>query len=150
MTIAPWLLFLHVLGAVAWVGGGMTLMAVGMATQRSPDPGAASAFGRLMSWVGPRVLMPGVLLILVTGPWMVLTSAAWDFSQVWVIIGIACFVLAFAVGVGVVARTGVALSRPETPESEAHALLRRWLAAYVVVVAILLIAVWDMVVKPGL
>ena len=34
--------------------------------------------------------------------------------------------------------------------SEAPALLHRWLVAYVVVVVILLIAVWDMVVKPGL
>lgn len=150
MTIEPWLLFLHVLGAVGWVGGGLTLTAVGMANQRSADPGAASGFGRTMAWIGPRLFTPSVLLVLVTGVWMVLISSAWDFGQLWVLIGIACFVLAFAVGVGFVARAGMALGRPETPPAEAAVLLRRWIGAYLAVVVILVIAVWDMTVKPGL
>ncbi|HET7521092.1 MAG TPA: DUF2269 family protein [Candidatus Limnocylindria bacterium] len=149
MDIAPWLLFLHIVGAVAWVGGGLMLMAVGMATLRGGDPAAASAFGRTLGWVGPRIFTPAVVLVLITGPWLVLTSSAWDFTQLWVIIGIACFVLAFAVGVGFVARTGIAMSRTDTSPDEARALLRSWLAAYVAVVVILLIALWDMVVKPG-
>ena len=150
MEVAPWLLFLHVVGAVTWTGGGLMLMAVGAATLRSGDPAAASAFGRVLSWVGPRVFTPAVALVLVTGPWMVLTSSAWDFTQPWVIIGIACFVLALAVGVGFVARTGIAMSRPEIAPDEARLLLRRWLSAYIAVVAILMVALWDMVVKPGL
>jgi uncharacterized membrane protein len=150
MAIEPWLLFLHVLGAVGWVGGGLTLTAVGMATLRSADPAAASSFGRTMAWIGPRLFTPSVVLVLVTGIWMVLVSAAWDFGQAWVLIGIGCFVLAFAVGAGFVARVGMALGRPETAPAEAAVLLRRWISAYLAVVVILVIAVWDMTVKPGL
>lgn len=150
MEIAPWLLFVHVVGAVAWVGGGLMLMAVGMAALRSGDPGSASAFGRTLGWVGPRIFTPAVVLVAITGPWIVLTSSAWDFAQLWVIVGVACFVLAFAVGVAFVARTGIAMSRPQIAADEARTLLRRWLSAYVAVVVILLIALWDMVVKPGL
>jgi len=150
VTIEPWLLFLHVVGAVAWVGGGLMLSVMGMATLRNPDPAAASAFGRALAWVGPRLFAPSVLLVLVTGPWMVLISGAWDFTQLWVLIGIGCFVLAFAVGATFLARIGVMLGSPETSPTEASALLRRWISAYLAVVAILLVALWDMTVKPGL
>jgi uncharacterized membrane protein len=150
MTIEPWLLFLHVLGAVAWVGGGLTLILVAMATLRRADPAVVTEFGHTMAYVGPRLFAPSVGLVLITGVWMILTSSAWDFGQLWVLIGIACLVLAFAIGGGYIARIGIALGQPSTDATRAASLLRRWINAYLVVLAILVIAVWDMTVKPGL
>jgi uncharacterized membrane protein len=150
MTIEPWLLFLHVLGAVAWVGGGLTLTLVAMATMRRADPAAVVDFGQTMAYVGPRLFAPSVGLVAITGVWMILTSSAWDFGQLWVLIGIACLVASFAVGAAYIARIGIALAKPTTDAVEAAALLRRWINAYLVVLAILVIAIWDMTVKPGL
>jgi uncharacterized membrane protein len=150
MTIEPWLLFLHVLGAVAWVGGGLTLILVAMATMRRADPAAVVDFGQTMAYVGPRLFAPSVILVAITGVWMVLTISAWDFGQLWVLIGIGCLLLAFAIGGGYIARIGIALGKPMTDATQATTLLRRWITAYLVVLAILVLAIWDMTVKPGL
>jgi uncharacterized membrane protein len=150
MTIEPWLLFLHVLGAVAWVGGGLTLILVGMATLRRADPADVTNFGQTMAYVGPRLFAPSVGLVLITGVWMILTSSNWDFGQLWVLIGIGCLLASFAIGAAYIARIGIALGKPMTDATQAATLLRRWISAYLVVVAILVIAIWDMTVKPGL
>jgi putative copper export protein len=150
MTIEPWLLFLHVLGAVAWVGGGLTIILVAMATMRRADPAAVADFGRTMAYVGPRLFAPSVAIVAITGVWMVLTISAWDFTQLWVLIGIGCLVVAFGIGAGYIARIGIALGRPTADETQAATLLRRWINAYLVVLAVLVVAIWDMTVKPGL
>jgi uncharacterized membrane protein len=150
MTIEPWLLFLHVLGAVAWVGGGLTITLIAMATLRRADPATVSNFGQTMAYVGPRLFAPSVAIVAITGVWMVLTVSTWDFTQLWVLIGIGCLLLAFAIGAGYIARIGIALGKPMADATEATTLLRRWITAYLAVLAILVIAVWDMTVKPGL
>jgi hypothetical protein len=42
------------------------------------------------------------------------------------------------------------LTKPSETPGDASALLRRWVTIYGAVVAVLLLAVWDMTVKPGL
>jgi uncharacterized membrane protein len=32
MTLEPWLLFLHILGAITWIGGGVMLSLIGART----------------------------------------------------------------------------------------------------------------------
>jgi hypothetical protein len=120
----------------------------------SADPAAIRAFGGTLAYVGPRVLTPGVIATVVFGVALVLTSAAWDFAQLWVIVGIVLFVVAFAIGVGYLARIGIALNRlaggGTGSAEEADALLGRWILGYRVVLVVLVLTVADMVLKPGL
>jgi uncharacterized membrane protein len=153
MTLDNWLHFVHVVAAMAWVGGGLILSVMGLRARSSSRPGAVREFGVVLPYVGIRVLMPAVILVLVTGVWMVIASAEWHFSQFWVLFALALFAVAFLVGAVYLSRVGIQLERFATAESNdvstgTH-LLDRWLVGYGIVLAVLLIAVWDMVFKPG-
>ena len=151
--MVSWLLFVHVLSAMVWLGGGLTLMLAGFRARSSARPEAVNEFARTVPYVGLRVLMPSVVLLLVTGVWQVLASSAWSFSQLWVRLALGLFILAFLVGAVYLSRVGIGLARATAdnrPASEGAVLLNRWLVGYVVVLALLVVAVWDMIFKPGL
>lgn len=152
MTLDPWLHLGHILGAIAWVGGGFVLVVLGLRARRSGDPGRIGEFGRTLAYVGPRVLAPGVAAVIVFGLWLILANEAWDFGQLWIQLALGLFAVAFIVGVLYLSRIGIALGRiaDHTPASDGRALVDRWLRGYAFVLAILLVAIWDMVFKPGL
>jgi uncharacterized membrane protein len=81
-------------------------------------------------------------------------DAAWDFAQLWVLIGLGLFVVAFGIGVGYLSRIGIQLSRiagaGERSSVDERALLARWIPGCRVVLVVLIVIVWDMVFKPGL
>lgn len=154
MILGTWLQFIHVLGAIGWLGGGLMLTLLGLRARSSPSPEAAGEFARTLPYVGPRLLLPSSLAVPVTGVWMVLDSSAWKFSQLWVVLAIGLFLVALAVGALYVGRVGIQLARATdagaASTAEMALMLRRWLLGYGVVLAVLLVAVWDMVFKPGL
>ncbi len=151
MSLDPWLHLLHILSAIVWVGGGFILSVVGARVRSSDDPQAIRDFAQTLSYVGIRVLMPAVIGTLVFGIWMVLENASWNFHQFWVLFAIGLFVVAFLIGAVYLGRLGAQLLRAG-PDDAANAklLLGRWLIGYRIVLLVLLIAVWDMVFKPGL
>jgi hypothetical protein len=62
-----WYLFwkaLHVLSAVAWVGGGLTLTLLVIRTERSRDTNRLLDLGDHADWVGTKVFVPATLLVL--------------------------------------------------------------------------------------
>ncbi len=145
-----WLHLLHVLGAMVWVGGGATLAVMGLRARSGADPYALGVFARTLAYVGLRILLPAVVVVLVTGVWMVLISSDFHFSQAWVRLALGLFALAFLVGAVYLSRVGIALERAASvPSPAAVAALDRWLVGYGVVLAVLVVAVWDMVFKPG-
>jgi uncharacterized membrane protein len=153
MSLDLWLHFLHVLAATVWVGGGLMLSLIAVRARSSPDPRAISEFGRTLPYVGLRVLMPAVVIVLVTGVWMVLAGSEFNLSQAWVIAGLGLFVIAFLIGAVYMSRIGIQLDRATRAESDSpglRALLDRWIAGYAAVLVILIVALWDMVFKPGL
>src|SRR5579864_1250318 len=151
MTLDNWLHFVHVLAAMTWVGGGLSLSVMGVRARSRPA--AVRDFGAVLPYVGIRVLMPAVILVLVTGVWMVIASAEWHFSQFWVRFALGLFAIAFLVGAVYLSRVGIQLERFAKAESNDPStgarLLDRWLIGYGIVLAVLLVAVWDMVFKPG-
>lgn len=149
-----WIHLVHVLSAMVWVGGGLTMLLIGARARSSSNPSTIGEFAQTLPYVGPRVLTPSVVLVLVTGVWMVLGNAAWNFSQFWVLLALVLFALAFLVGAIYLSRVGIQLQRAASAEgagkTEAVSLVNRWLLGYGVVLAALLVAAWDMVFKPGL
>ncbi len=151
MSLEPWIHFGHVLSAIVWVGGGLLLSIVGSRTRASNDPKAMAEFAQTLAYVGTRVMLPAVVGTLVFGVWMVLMSSDWNFAQFWVLFALGLFVLAFLIGAIYLGRIGIQLQRI-AGESAANgaALLNRWIFGYRLVLALLLIALWDMIFKPGL
>ena len=97
--------------------------------------------------------MPAVILVLVTGVWMVIANAEWHFSQFWVLFALGLFAIAFLIGAVYLSRVGIQMERYANSESNDAStgarLPDRWLVGYGIVLAVLLIAVWDMVFKPS-
>jgi len=154
MSLDSWLHLVHVLSAMVWVGGGLMLSLIGARARSSSDPRAIADFARLLPFVGIRVLMPSVILVLLTGVGLVLADSEFRFSQLWVLLALALFAVAFLIGAVYLSRVALQLDRATVGQGQTGAgaapLLNRWLVGYWVVLAVLLVAVWDMVFKPGL
>ena len=148
MNLYNVLLFVHVLAATAWIGGGGVLLLVAMRLRHSAAETAT--FARLLPFIGIRLLMPAVVLLPVTGIWMVLDDSEWSFDQAWVRIALGLFVIAFAVGAIYLSRVGIAMARAAAAAAgELPRLVTRWMTGYAVVLVALLLVVADMVFKPG-
>ncbi len=152
MTLELWLHLAHVAGAIVWVGGGMMLSLVGARARQSRDLAVIGEFARTLSYVGLRVFTPAVLVVLVSGVWLVLVSSEWNFSQLWVLLALGAFVVAFLIGAVYLSRSAIQLDRAVSQNADLQAAsdaLRRWLVGYGVVLIILVFALWDMIFKPG-
>lgn len=152
--LETWLLFGHILSAIVWLGGGLMLSVLASRARGSGDRDAIAEFARTLGFVGPRVLGPATLGTVGLGVWLVAASGAWDFSQLWIHIGITLFAIAFIIGGVYLSRVGIKLQRVANEGAASAAdtkdLLGRWILGYRVILLTLLIAVWDMVFKPGL
>jgi uncharacterized membrane protein len=151
-TLYDWLLFLHVLAAMVWLGGGVMLAALAARVLRDPESGAVTRFTGSLRVLGPLVLAPATLAVLALGIWLVLDSEAWDFGQLWVQLGLGLFAGAFLVGAAFQSRSALAATRAgeRGDDGEARRQLRRWLWGYRLIVLLLVVAAWDMTTKPGL
>ena len=154
MTLLTWLKFGHILGAIIWMGGGVMLSLIGIRTRQSEDPHYIREFSRTLSYVGLRVLMPAVIAVLVFGVWMVLAFSAWRFTQLWILLALGAFALAFVIGAVYLSRIALALDRltadTDFDLKASRDLLNRWIIGYQIVLIVLIFAVWDMVFKPGI
>lgn len=152
MTFEPWLHFAHIAGAIVWVGGGVMLSLVGVRARQSRNLAVISEFARTLSYVGLRVFTPSVLVVLVSGVWLVLISSEWNLTQLWVLLALGAFVVAFLIGAVYLSRMAIQLERAASQSADlpsALEALRRWLVGYGVVLIILVFTLWDMIFKPG-
>jgi uncharacterized membrane protein len=151
-TLYDWLLFLHVLAAMIWVGGGVVLAVTAARVVRDPDPGAVARFTGGLRVVGPLVLAPATIAVLGLGIGLVVDTEAWDFGQLWVELGLGLFAGAFLIGAIHQSRTALAAERAAArgDDMEARRHLRRWTWGYRLIVLLLIAAAWDMTIKPGL
>ena len=153
MELEPWLKFVHIGAAMVWVGGGTMLSVVGSRARRSGDVAVMGQFAGLLSFIGPRVFAPSVVVVLASGAWLVLTQSR-SFTDLWVILALVAFVAAFVIGAIYLSRNAIALDRvtggPNPDAAAAREALGRWIAGYSAVLVILAFAIWDMVFKPGM
>lgn len=153
MDLETWLHFLHISAAVVWVGGGLMLVVIGLRARSNGDLARIGDFADSLAYVGLRLFMPAVIVLLVTGVWMVFLDGG-DFGQLWVLLALGAFVLAFVVGAGYLSRVVIGLERTASQADATLAAvsdgLQRWIVGYLVVLGVLVFAMWDMVFKPGL
>jgi uncharacterized membrane protein len=152
-SLYEWLLFLHVLAAMVWVGGLVLLVAVSALIVRSGDDDAVARFSAALPRIGPLVLAPSTIAVVSLGIGLVLDShGAWRFGQGWIILALTLFAAAFLIGAAFLSRTAIALRR--AIDSGDHALaarqLRRWAWGMRLILALLVVVTWDMVAKPAL
>ena len=150
-SLYDWLMFLHVLAAMVWVGGVVALIALGRYAVGSGEHEAVARFVGSLRRVLPLVLGPSSTLVLLLGIWMVLDSPAWGFGQTWVWLALALLAAAVLVGMLAAARSSRAAEAAVAAGDHGQAVrqLRRWTWAIGLIVLLLVVATWDMVFKPG-
>ena len=93
MTGYQVLLFFHVASVIVWLGAGTMLGVLGI----FGGPANVAELGR---WIGPRVLGPAALGALAFGLALV-ANGHWTLHPLWIKLGLAAFVVSFALTVGV-------------------------------------------------
>src|SRR5262249_13301214 len=147
-----WLMLLHVLAAMIWLGGTLTLSVLATYLVRHRERAAIARFVASLRVIGPLVLAPATLGVVGLGIWLVLDSDAWNFGQTWVRLALALFTAAFLVGAIFQSRAAIGAQRAvaEGNDAEAAKQLTRWAWGSRTVLIALVVATWDMVMKPGL
>ena len=144
-------MFLHVLAAMIWLGGLVTLGALATQVLRGGEPDAIARLVRSLRVVGPLVLAPAMVAVLGFGIWLVLDSDAWDFGQTWIWLALTLFAAAFLIGAIFQSRAAIGAERAAAAgdESEAARQLRRWSWGMGLIVVLLVVITWDMVIRPA-
>jgi uncharacterized membrane protein (DUF485 family) len=146
----PWIHFAHVIAAIVWVGGGAAVSLVAWRVRRSGDIAVFRELAGVQSFLGLTVFLPSIVVVLLSGIWLVLDFSG-DFTKLWLVLGIGAFVAAFLIGAVFLSRSAIRFDRlAKSGDLEgARSALGSWMVGYAVVLAILVFAVWDMVFKPG-
>lgn len=144
-----WLKFVHVLAAVAWVGGSILIQVYGIRQARAPREERVR-FARDAMVAGNVFAVAGIV-VLAVGVWLVLRIDAWDFDQAWISLGFAGVLVGAVLGMAFYGPQAKALiSELEAGSPAAAARGRRIAAVSAAETVLLVVVVWAMVFKPGL
>src|SRR5215467_13127531 len=152
--ISDWYAFfkwVHVTGAVLWVGGGLTLTILALRAERSSDPMEMATIARQAAFVGERVFAPIGLLVLAMGIAMVVNLNL-DWGTSWIVIGLVGYAITFLTGLLFLGpqakRIGQLIETAGAEAAETQAAIRRILLIARVDEGVLLLIVAAMVLKP--
>lgn len=90
------LLIIHILSAAAWIGGAFLLGFLGPRMGRAGGPAAGAWVGVVLQAI-PKFFVPASLLTLASGITIVATQDEWDWSDIFVGLGIAIVVVALSI-----------------------------------------------------
>ncbi len=147
-----YLLFVHVMGAIIWVGGDVALQVIGTRISRADDPVQLAKFAGQVEWLGTRVFTPSAVVILIAGVFMVLD--AWSFELLWVVIGLAGFSYSLVTGAVLLGplsgKTGKLIEERGAEDPEVQGNIRKLFMYSRIELGILIVVVFAMTVKPTL
>lgn len=137
-----WLL-VHVIGFVAWIGGGLAVMLSGITAKYFP-PDQRLAVYRIMGVVTRNLVGPGAVLVVVSG--LILSARYFQAPTVptWLMAMLAFGILGAIVAIGIVTPTAARLARldldPRGELPESFAALRRKQAIFATIAGMLALA----------
>jgi uncharacterized membrane protein len=142
---------IHVISAVIWVGGDVTLTTLGIVFERRQEGEVLAALGRMGTWIGTRVYTP-ILFVVIAFGIAVMHETHEDYGQFWVIFGLIGWAAAATIGVAFVGpelgRIDEA-ARAHGPQSEE--VMRRVKRLFMIFrfdTALLVLIVLDMTARP--
>jgi uncharacterized membrane protein len=151
-TIYSLLKFLHIVGAIGWIGGFITFSIISARSAREKNPAVLATLEQLMRFNGMVVIGPASGLTLLAGIVMIAVSGL--AISLWVIWGFAAIIVSVALGAAMIGRTNKELrevaAAAEPNEPRLSTLRRRLVTFNIINILVLLSAVWAMVAKPSL
>lgn len=153
MDLFESLKMVHVLAAVIWVGGAAAVQVFAIRTLAASEPARIAAFAKDAEWVGTRIFTPASLIVLGMGVWMVIDRPEIAFGDTWIVLGLGGIIFSALVGSLFLGpesgRIGNLIEAEGADSPEVQRRLRRIFLISRVELAILLLIVVDMVVRPG-
>ena len=145
-------LFVHVLAAVIWVGGGFALNVIGTRLVKTSDPETLGAFARETAFIGQRIYAPASLVLFAAG--VAMTLDVWSFRQLWIAIGVAGFLYSFVTGAGIIGplsgRTGKLIAEKGAHDPQVLANIRKLFLFGRIELVVMIVVIAAMTLKPGL
>jgi uncharacterized membrane protein len=146
------LLFVHVLTAVVWVGGALSLQVLAIRAERSADGGRVANFATEAEWVGSRVFLPSSIVLLLAGIGLTL-EGDWGFTTPWVLFCLIAYGLSALTGSLFLGpesgRIGKMIADVGPQDPDVLARIKRIFLVSRIELVVLLFIVFDMTVKPG-
>jgi uncharacterized membrane protein len=147
MTLYEFLLFVHITGAVIWLGGAFTFQMYGWSVRRGGDPEEMARFAGRAGHLAERMFVPASLIVVLAGIWLMI-EGSWNWDQLWVIFALVTFAASFVTGLFVLTPLAkrIPVAGPTTPEGQA--LIERLFTILRIDLAFMYAIVFAMVVKP--
>lgn len=146
------LLFIHVLAAVLWVGGGAALNIVGTRLAKESNGEALGGFTKQMEFIGQKVFAPLSGILFLVGVFMTLDR--WSFTDLWVAIGVVGFLYSAITGAAILGplsgKTGKLIQERGAGDPEVVANIRRLFLFDRLELAVMVIVIAAMTLKPTL
>lgn len=151
MELSDVLVFVHIVAAMVWVGGGF-LAAAFAGRMKTADPAHRLEYARFMQGASLRVFMPAAVVVLGAGVWLVLDVDVYEFEQMWITIGFGIVAIGAAMGPlffkPTIAKGITAMEAGDA--AGAAAVMQRLGIGSRLLLILQFVAVWAMVAKPGL
>jgi uncharacterized membrane protein len=145
-------LAIHILCAVIWVGGGVSVHVLGRWTQKRGDPDQIVAFNRDAMKIWNVFYTPLAIILLIAGV-LLIEEVGYSYGDLWITLGLTGWLVSLVLAVGFYAgqrrkvEAAVQARGPTAPDAQAG--IRRILLVNSIEILILLLVVIDMAVKPG-
>jgi uncharacterized membrane protein len=141
----------HVVLAVFWVGGGLTITVLGLRAERSDDPNDIAHLAGQAGFVGEKFFAPAGLLVFLAGIALTINGDI-EWGQFWIVFGLLGYLSTFVTGMGFLSPTAKKIAELSATQGVEHpqtqALIRKILLVVRFDMAVLLLVVADMVLKP--
>jgi uncharacterized membrane protein len=144
-------LAIHILCAVIWVGGGVSVHVLGRWTQKRGDDEIV-AFNRDAVRLGNILYAPLAIVLIIAGVLLV-EEVGYSYGDMWISLGFLGWLFSLVVGLGFypaqARRVEAAVTADGPAAPDAQSAIRRILLVNSIEITILLLVVIDMAVKPG-
>ena len=147
MTWYEFLLFVHIAGAIVWIGGAFLFQVYGMVELRSGDTAAIARFAGNAGRIGERLFTPTSLVVVLAGIGLMI-DGDWPWGRLWVLFALIAFAGSFLLGIAVLAPTAKRIEQVGPETNEGQRLIRRIFALLRVDLLFLFAIVFAMTVKP--
>jgi uncharacterized membrane protein len=145
-------LVIHILCAVIWVGGGVSVHVLGRWTTKRGDPEQIVAFNRDAVKISNVLYAPLAIVLIVAGVLLV-EEVGYAYDDLWITLGFVGWLFSLALGIGFyprqVRKIDKAVSEEGPASADAHGRIGRILLVNSIEILVLLLVVVDMAVKPG-
>lgn len=153
MTWYDFLLFLHITGAVVWVGGAAMMQFFGLRTMASGSGERLADLAGDLEWIGFKVLMPSAGLAFLAGLGLVWNASFWTIGDDWIVIGLALFGLTFLAGFLFFGpesgRVGKLVAAEGASSPVVQVRIKRLIVLSRIDLVLLFLIIFDMTVKPS-